>query len=136
MSEQKGSSDGHAFYDVSTIVPFRPVTGVEMFGIAGQKMMANWVRIEPGAAVASHQHPHEQLGIMLEGSMILTIGDETREIGPGMAYTIPGGVIHEGIGGPEGCLVLDIFSPPREDYIAALAEAARANAAANIKESD
>lgn len=135
MSVQQGSGDGHAFYDVSTIIPFVPAPGVEMFGITGQAMMANWVRIEPGASVASHQHPHEQLGVMLEGSLTLTIGDETREIGPGMAYTIPGGVPHGAVGGPNGCLVLDIFSPPREDYIAALAEAASAGAA-NIRESD
>lgn len=135
MSDESASKTSHAFYDVSTINPFAPAPGVEMYGVTGQAMMANWVRIEPGASVPNHQHPHEQLGVMLEGSMILTIGDETREIGPGMAYTIPGGVVHGGVGGPNGCLVLDIFSPPREDYIAALAEAASSRSA-NIKESD
>jgi hypothetical protein len=32
------------------------------------------------------------------------------------AYTLPGGVEHEGIAGPQGALVLDVFQPVREDY--------------------
>jgi hypothetical protein len=31
-------------------------------------------------------------------------------------YSLPGGIEHEGIAGPRGALVLDVFRPVREDY--------------------
>jgi quercetin dioxygenase-like cupin family protein len=107
------------FSKINALPGFDPAPGITMNMLSGARAMLNWVRIEPGGNVPEHSHPHEQLGYVIEGSIILRIGDETREIGPETCYVIPGGVPHEGTGGPEGCLVMDVFSPPREDYIAA-----------------
>ena len=100
---------------------FSPIPGVVMQSITGERMMANWVSIEPNRTVPRHQHPHEQLGVMLEGALELTLGDETRLLRPGDAYTIPPNLPHSArtLDGP--CVVLDIFSPPREDYLRAAA---------------
>ena len=87
-----------------------------MQSVTGGKLMANWVTIEPNREMPRHQHPHEQLGIMLEGAMELTLGDETRLIRAGDAYTIPPNLPHDARTLDEGCVVLDIFTPPREDY--------------------
>lgn len=122
MSEQQTSFEAE-FYDLSEVRPFSPLEGFQMQSVIGGAMMANWVRIEPNRLMPRHQHPQEQLGIMLEGTLVLTIGDETRELKPGHAYTIPGDVPHHATTGDDGCLVLDIFSPVREDY-AQLARAA------------
>ena len=105
-----------AFFKLDELpdVPLRD--GVSARFVSGGRMMLSFVRLGPGAEVAVHDHPHEQIGYMLEGSMHLTIGDEERLIRPGDAYAIPGGVPHRAVGGPEGGLALDIFSPPREDY--------------------
>ncbi len=108
-----------AFYEIDKLPSLAPVAGVRMNVMVGGTMMANWVQIEPGAAVPTHAHEHEQIGLVLEGEIQMTIGDETRALVPGNAYTIPGNLPHAGIAGPQGCLVLDIFSPPREDYRAA-----------------
>lgn len=105
------------FYDVDSLPGFAPLAGIQMNVLAGARMMANWVRLEPGAEVPDHEHPHEQLGLVIEGEIDMTIGGETRRVGPGVAYVVPGGVRHAGVGGPNGCLVLDIFSPPRADYM-------------------
>ncbi|MDQ3547617.1 MAG: cupin domain-containing protein [Chloroflexota bacterium] len=105
-----------AFYDVASLPSLEPVAGIRMSVMVGGRMMANWVRIEPGAAVPTHAHEHEQIGLVLEGEILMTIGDETRALVPGHAYTIPGNLPHAAVAGPQGCLVIDIFSPPREDY--------------------
>jgi quercetin dioxygenase-like cupin family protein len=105
-----------AFYEVDKLPGFAPVPGIHMNVMVGGKMMANWVRIEPGASVPTHAHEHEQIGLVLEGEILMTIGDETRALVPGHAYTIPGNLPHSAVAGPQGCLVIDIFSPPREDY--------------------
>ena len=95
---------------------FSPIAGLAMQSVTGGKLMANWVTIEPHRAVPRHQHPHEQLGVMLEGALELTIGDETRLLRPGDAYTIPPNLPHSAATHEEGCVVLDVFTPPREDY--------------------
>jgi len=112
------------FYQLSEVPAFVPLPGFQMQAIVGGDMMGNWVRIEPNTEMPRHQHPQEQFGVMLEGHLELTIGDETRLLGPGTAYTIPGGVPHHARTHDDGCLVLDIFSPPRDDYRKMAEEAA------------
>lgn len=108
-----------AFYEIDKLPSFEPVPGISMNVMVGGRMMANWVRIEPGASVPTHAHEHEQIGLVVEGEILMTIGDETRALTPGHAYTIPGNLPHAAVAGSQGCLVIDIFSPPREDYRAA-----------------
>jgi quercetin dioxygenase-like cupin family protein len=90
--------------------------------LAGERLMAAWVTLEPNTVVPDHEHPHEQLGAVLEGTMELTIGGEVRRLEPGHTYVIPPGVRHMATTGAEGCLVLDLFAPPREDYLALVDE--------------
>lgn len=101
---------------------FVPFPGLYMQSVTGRKMMANWVTIEANQIVPRHQHPHEQLGIVLEGQMELTLGEETRLLSPGDAYTIPPNLPHSARTLDQSCVVLDIFSPPREDYLAQIAK--------------
>jgi quercetin dioxygenase-like cupin family protein len=104
------------FYELAQVARREPVPGVGMRAVWGDKVMLNWVDLAPKAVVPLHSHPHEQAGIVLEGQIEMTIGGETRVIGVGEAYVIPGGVEHKAVGSDEPSLVLDIFSPPREDY--------------------
>jgi quercetin dioxygenase-like cupin family protein len=108
-----------AFYEIANLPGFSPAPGIHMNVMTGGRMMANWVRIAPGAGVPTHAHPHEQIGLVLEGTIHLTVGDETRSLTRGHAYTIPGNMPHSAEVGPEGCVVLDIFSPIREEYLSA-----------------
>ena len=49
-----------------------------------------------------HQHPNEQTGILIRGSLTFTIGGETRELRPGATWVIPGNVPHSVRSGPDG----------------------------------
>ena len=89
------------------------VSGQPLFGDAA---MLNLIRFEPGAIVPLHSHPHEQLGIVLEGMQALVVDGVPFELGPLEAYVLPGGVEHSAYCGPDGALVLDVFTPVREDY--------------------
>jgi quercetin dioxygenase-like cupin family protein len=98
---------------------FSPVDGVGMRAVFGQGASLNLITLAPGAELALHSHTHEQIGIVIEGVEVLIVGDREYHLGPMEAYVIPGGVEHAGIGGPDGCIVLDIFVPTREEYRAA-----------------
>lgn len=102
---------------IAEVEPFSPVMGVEMRAISGEKVMLNFIKISAGAVVPDHHHPHEQAGTVFEGALILTVGGETRTLRRGDAYVIPGGVPHSATTDANGCSVLDIFAPPRADYL-------------------
>ena len=117
------SSFEPAFYNVDSIREVALVEGISARFVTGSRMMFSFVRLAPGAIMPDHNHPHEQLGYVVEGSMVLNIAGDERNLGPGDAYTIPGGVTHRAVGGPDGCFVLDAFSPPREEYLRQAAKA-------------
>jgi quercetin dioxygenase-like cupin family protein len=72
-------------------------------------------RVDEGAAVPEHSHPHEQVVNMLEGELALTVAGEEHVLHPGDVVAIPGGTPHAARAlGPSR--VLDVFAPVREDY--------------------
>jgi quercetin dioxygenase-like cupin family protein len=95
---------------------FQLIEGVGGRPLFGEGAMINLIDFEPGSTVPLHSHPHEQLGIVLRGMQALVVDGVARELGPLEGYVLPGGVEHSAYTGPEGALVLDVFSPVREDY--------------------
>jgi quercetin dioxygenase-like cupin family protein len=75
--------------------------------------------------VPEHAHENEQVGILIEGSVTFTIGDETRELERGATWRILGHVPHSVVVGPGGALIVEVFSPVREDWNALEREAPR-----------
>jgi len=84
--------------------------------VTGEKEMVVLWKAKAGAHAAAHRHPHEQIFWMLSGRMRFRLGDETRVCGPGEVCVIPGGVEHEAWW-LEDTEVIDIFAPPREDFL-------------------
>ena len=103
--------------NIETMRSIRPLPGVTMWPASGVNLMMNFVRIEPGGEVPVHRHPHEQAGTVIEGAIFMTIDGETRELQVGDCYIAPPHSLHGASAGPAGCLVVDVFSPPREDYL-------------------
>jgi quercetin dioxygenase-like cupin family protein len=91
--------------------------GVTIDTVAGEGMMLSHVNFEPLGIVKPHSHPHEQMGLLLEGELEFTIGDETTLVRPGQMWRIPGGVLHGCQAGEQGAKALDVFHPIRKDYL-------------------
>jgi quercetin dioxygenase-like cupin family protein len=92
------------------------VPGVGAHIFAGEGAMLSIVTIAPNGAGTLHSHPEEQWGVLLEGAAIRVQGDAEIPVVKGDFWRTPGGVPHTMRAGPEGCRVLDIFSPPRAEY--------------------
>jgi quercetin dioxygenase-like cupin family protein len=90
--------------------------GISTRIFCGEQAMLSIVSIEANAKGKIHSHPEEQWGFLLEGSGIRIQGNEKIEIKKGDFWQTPGGVEHGIIGGPSGAKILDIFSPPRNEY--------------------
>jgi quercetin dioxygenase-like cupin family protein len=84
--------------------------------VHGERITLAVVELDPGAIVSEHSHENEQLGILLRGTLDFRVGDERCELGPGETWSIRAGTTHEAVAGPEGAVVIDVFSPPRSDF--------------------
>lgn len=115
-TDPTSAAKGPVWFRRDQLPVFAPFPGLAMQTVTGTNVMAIWVAFDPNFEVPSHHHPHEQMGLVLEGHLTITIGDETRVLGPGDAYAIPPNVPHGATTAGDGCAVIDIFSPPRNDY--------------------
>lgn len=120
MASKSGGVQWDSFAEIA---PFSPAAGVAMRSLSGERVMLNLVTIDPGAIVPEHSHSNEQAGYVVRGELILTIAGETRSLRPGDGYVAPADVPHGATAGAEGCDVLDVFTPPRPDYVEAAARA-------------
>jgi quercetin dioxygenase-like cupin family protein len=103
--------------DLETIPPF-DVWGdaVRARRVQGEKVTLAVVELAPNATVPEHRHPNEQLGMVIQGSVTFTLDGETRDLGPGGTWRILGDRPHVVQAGPEGAVVIDVFSPIRSDW--------------------
>jgi quercetin dioxygenase-like cupin family protein len=104
------------FIDLSSIPIIEPVPGCRLRTPYGQNLMLSYLEMDEGAEVPMHNHPHEQGGILLKGRLQLTIGEETRIVEAGALFLIPPGVSHRAVAVDGPAVILDVFSPVREDY--------------------
>jgi quercetin dioxygenase-like cupin family protein len=87
-------------------------------GLHGERMMMVLSSTAPGHEVPLHTHPHEQIGMVHSGRAVLRIGDEERVVSEGDFYRIPANVPHgDTCLGDEPFVMLDVFCPPREDFV-------------------
>ncbi len=105
------------FRHIDTLDEVEIAPGVHFRILVGSQLMFSVVRFAPHATVATHHHPHEQLGFLVDGELEMWIGDEHRHLRRGDVYAIPPDVPHGARTHDSVALVLDAFHPLREDYI-------------------
>ncbi len=104
------------FINIKQYDPIELVPGARARTPYGEHIMLSYLEMDEGSVIPLHEHPHEQAGMLLEGQLELTIGEATRLCRPGEMFIIPPNTPHAAkpIDGP--AVVLDVFSPVREDY--------------------
>lgn len=84
--------------------------------VHGDKTVLCKFMLDGGAVLPLHSHPYEQTGYMLSGKMLFTIDGEKHEVAAGDSWCIKADVEH-GAEVLEDTLVIEVFSPVREDYL-------------------
>jgi quercetin dioxygenase-like cupin family protein len=98
--------------------PFAIFDGVELRAIAGDHVFLGRVTYAPGTTVARHSHERtEQVMLIVEGSLTMTIGDETRELEPGDVCVVNRGVEHQ-LHSVIGATFVEALGPVPLDHIA------------------
>ncbi len=105
-----------AFDSVASVRPYRIWDGAVARAVRGERITFAVVDVEPNRIVPEHRHPNEQVGIVLKGFITMTVAGQSRRLGVGETYVIPGDVPHAAETGPEGASVVDVFHPTRDDW--------------------
>jgi len=101
-------------------VPRRCVAhGIERQMLHGDRMMVCRLTIAPNTATPAHQHEHEQITIVERGRVRFLVGSDERLCQAGDVVVLPGGTWHGCTVLDEESVLVDIFSPIREDFLEA-----------------
>jgi len=84
--------------------------------VVGTNTMLARIVLKKGAVVPMHQHMHEQISHVVEGALKFRIDAEEIAVRAGEILCIPPHVPHE-VTALEDSVALDIFNPPRQDWI-------------------
>jgi quercetin dioxygenase-like cupin family protein len=84
--------------------------------ITGDRLMVAQVFIKKGGIVPRHVHENEQVTYILEGALQFELEGQTVIVAKGQVLHIPSNVPHEAVA-LEDTIDLDIFNPPRQDWI-------------------
>jgi quercetin dioxygenase-like cupin family protein len=112
------TADQHFFnlHDLSQGISRQLAEGLQTRIFPGENVMISVVRVAANRSGEIHSHPQEQWGVLLEGGGVRMQGGVEHKVGAGDFWQTPPGVSHGFRGGPKGAVILDIFSPPREEY--------------------
>ena len=91
--------------------------GIERQMVVGEKMMICRLRFAPRTVTPAHDHPHEQMTLVERGRVLFTIGDQQRLAQAGDVLHFPPGTWHGATMLDEEVILVDIFSPIREDFL-------------------
>jgi quercetin dioxygenase-like cupin family protein len=84
--------------------------------ITGDRMMMSHVILKKGSVVPAHKHDNEQITYILSGALKFEINGKDIVLREGDVLHIPSNVVHAAVA-LEDTLDLDVFSPPRQDWL-------------------
>lgn len=103
--------------DWSTIPVERIAEGIERQMIWGERLMVCRLRIQPRVVTAVHSHAHEQITLVERGRVEFTIDGQSRTAAAGDVLHFPSRLRHGATTLDEEVVLIDIFTPVREDFL-------------------
>src|SRR5579864_2716506 len=106
-----------SFVNGARVQPSFPETGLERrVGAYNEKLSLAEHRMEKGWVGAAHSHLHDQVVYVVSGHLRIVAAGKTFEIQRGDSFVARGGVLHQATA-LEPSIVVDVFTPCREDYL-------------------
>ncbi len=91
--------------------------GVTLHAIGGEQVLLCHVTYEPGTTVRRHSHETaEQVMWIVEGDVTMTVGDDTKSLGPGDVVVVNPGVEHE-LYSENGLTFIEALAPVLRDHV-------------------
>lgn len=103
--------------DWSRIKKDNPAPGIQRQMVVGQNVMMVRFTFEPFLVTPEHTHPHEQMTLVVQGKVKFFIEGEVKIVSPGDVLHFPPHNRHGATMLDEEVVLIDIFSPIREDFL-------------------
>ena len=113
--------------DWSRIKKENPAPGIQRQMVVGEKVMMVRFTFEPFLVTPEHTHPHEQMTLVIQGKVKFFIEGEVKIVSPGDVLHFPPHNRHGATMLDEEVVLIDIFSPIREDFLAPTSNGNKAN---------
>ena len=84
----------------------------------GERLMVCRLTFAPRTVTAIHTHPHEQITLVERGRVEFFIAGESHIVSAGQVLVFPSGLEHGATMLDEEVVLVDIFTPIREDFLA------------------
>jgi quercetin dioxygenase-like cupin family protein len=95
----------------------RVADGIERQILWGGRLMVCRLTLQPHVVTALHAHPHEQITLVERGRVHFTVDGQSRTAGPGDVLQFPSGCRHGATMLDDTVVLIDIFTPVREDFL-------------------
>jgi quercetin dioxygenase-like cupin family protein len=95
----------------------RPSPGIRRQMVVGERLMICRFTFDPFLITPEHTHPHEQMTLVIKGKVKFIIEGEVRIVSPGDVLYFPPHNRHGATMLDEEVVLIDIFSPIREDFL-------------------
>ncbi len=103
------------FYQLDTLEIREVMPGFRGKFVHSNHMTLAYWKIDAGAQLPEHSHPHEQVVNVMKGEFELIVEGKGQKLKAGSVAVIPPHAIHSGKS-VTACEILDVFQPVREDY--------------------
>jgi len=110
------------------VVPYNDVPlfelapGFKTHLVSGERITLSFVSSGPHAKLPLHHHENEQIMLVVDGAVDFIIDGKQYHVEKGDVVVLPSNIEHGGYICDKGCRAIDVFSPPRHDYMAKLEE--------------
>ncbi|HKB67495.1 MAG TPA: cupin domain-containing protein [Pyrinomonadaceae bacterium] len=96
-----------------------PAEGIERQMVVGRQLMICRFRFAPFLVTPEHTHSHEQMSMVISGRVRFFVEGEERLALPGDVLHFPSNSLHGATMMDEEVVIIDIFTPVREDFLEA-----------------
>jgi quercetin dioxygenase-like cupin family protein len=111
------SGRAHQAWNWATIARERLGDGIVRQMVYGERLMICRLTFAPGTITAAHDHVHEQMTIVEKGTVRFILRSDEKIFGPGDVLLIPSGFWHGATILDEEVVLVDIFSPVRQEFL-------------------
>lgn len=116
-SQREGEGNWIRWADLD---PIEMVPGLNFQPILGDRLMVNFVALEPNTVAPVHWHEEEQISFVIDGEFEFEVAGEKRMLRRGDSVVIPPNVPHGARTFDSSCLEVDAFHPPRRGLLEAM----------------
>jgi quercetin dioxygenase-like cupin family protein len=104
--------------DWSSVPTERVAEGIDRQMVWSDRLMVCRLRFAPGTVTAIHTHPHDQITLVMQGRVRFFVEGKPQDVSAGQVLVFPSNLEHGATMLDDEVVLIDIFTPIREDFLA------------------